>query len=570
MDFVSACYTDDAQTISIDYLAYDPFQITTQIIDAKKGYFAHITGDDLETVADCIIADVQPDKNSQELSLRPLQALFDFNVFYTPVSDAITWIETALTEQFVTNEDTLQRRPLNVTATAGSRRFPLTGYNLNPTMNILSVITNAFATWGVVTEAHLDLANKEIVVSIYEQVATQTIECDLDNIISAEITLGDSYGSTNKLTIKKTVQEGEPSGTTEITYYRHNDGSINTTDDDRIVPVFWEVATIEQTAEMTDAQWIAETATKAKEVLSVGQYDNEVILSVWEDDKIVNPKDIEIGTIVTLILKGETYYSILTGYQVEGNIYTLTFGAVRTELTKKLSMQSRGNTSGSYSSGGGGGGEGDASVLYFYNRTVSVATNAEILRISSANIDANSVVLECTFANPLAVSGTITWTSYDGYISFVGTCTEATTANVAVSGITEGDLQYMPKSGGNFTGNVTVLGNSVVTANELETQTSGLTSTKGTVQPWSRVRKSGEVVTLTFQLSATTAISAWTAILTVPSAYAPSVSLNFYAPVQINGSVSFQQVQVLDSGDVRVSTGINSGTVFGVTLTYIL
>lgn len=441
MDFVSACYTDDAQTISIDYLAYDPFQITTQIIDAKKGYFAHITGDDLETVADCIIADVQPDKNSQELSLRPLQALFDFNVFYTPVSDAITWIETALTEQFVTNEDTLQRRPLNVTATAGSRRFPLTGYNLNPTMNILSVITNAFATWGVVTEAHLDLANKEIVVSIYEQVATQTIECDLENIISAEITLGDSYGSTNKLTIKKTVQEGEPSGTTEITYYRHNDGSINTTDDDRIVPVFWDVATIEQTAEMTDAQWIAETATKAKEVLSVGQYDNEVILSVWEDDKIVNPKDIEIGTIVTLILKGETYYSILTGYQVEGNIYTLTFGAVRTELTKKLSMQSRGNTSGSYSSGGGGGGggggEGDASVLYFYNRTVSVATNAEILRISSDNIDANSIVVECTFANPLAVTGTITWTSYDGYISFVGTCTEATTANVAVSGTTE-------------------------------------------------------------------------------------------------------------------------------------
>lgn len=634
MDFVSACYTDDAQTISIDYLAYDPFQITTQVIEAKKGYFAHITGKNNELVADCIIADVQPDKEQQELSLRPLQALFDVGVFYSPVSDAITWLGNNLTDQFVTNADTLQRRPLNITATAGSRSFPLTGYNLNPTINILSVITNAFATWGIVTEAYLDLSEKEIVVNIFEQIAEQTIECDLDNIISAEITLGDSYGSTNKVTIRKTVEEGTPTGTTEITYYRHTDGSINTTDDDRIVPVFWEVATIEQTSDMTDAQWIQETFTKAKEVLSVGHYDNEVILSVWEDDKIINPRSIEIGTIVTLLLKGETYYSILTGYQVEGSIITLTFGAVRTELTKKLSIQNRVSSSRSSSSGGGGGGGGggavtgvkgneeilyrvgdvnltpanigavptsrtvnghalsanvtvtasdvglgnvdntsdlakpistatqsaldgkvnitdiattsdlglvkpdgtsitiDAdgtihsvgggggggssvrtmqisgttngygnyilvldptqytivgidttlpnssiffapheskyylrlvnlanatwvvrvntaftatvyyvegafggtgSISYFESQTTSVASNAEIMRITDASINTNTIVLECTFANPSAISGDVSWTSYNGYISFTGTCTSATTANVTLA-----------------------------------------------------------------------------------------------------------------------------------------
>lgn len=409
MDFVSACYTDDAQTISIDYLAYDPFQVTVQAIEAKKGYFAHITGRNNELVADCIIADVQPDKEQQELSLRPLQALFDVGVFYSPVSDAITWIGNNLTDQFVTNADTLQNRPLNITATAGSRSFPLTGYNLNPTINILSVITNAFATWGIVTEAYLDLSEKEIVVNIYEQVAEQTIECDLDNIISAEITLGDSYGSTNKLTIRKTVEEGTPTGTTEITYYRHTDGSINTTDDDRIVPVFWEVATIEQTSDMTDDQWIQETFTKAKEVLSVGHYDNEVILSVWEDDKIINPKSIEIGTIVTLLLKGETYYSILTGYQVEGSIYTLTFGAVRTELTKKLSIQNRGSSSSSSSSGGGGGGGGGGAVT-------GVKGNEEILyRVGDVNLtpaDIGSVPTTTTI-NGHALSSNVTITKAD-------------------------------------------------------------------------------------------------------------------------------------------------------------
>lgn len=547
MDFVSACYTDDAQTIAIDYLAYDPFQITCQNIEAKKGYFAHITAES-EVVADCIVADVQPDKNQQELSLRPLQALFDFNVFYSAVTDAISWLDTTLTEQFVTNADVLQRRPLSITSTAGSRNFPLTGYNLNPTMNILSVITNAFSTWGVVTEAHLDLTNKQIVVNIYEQTAEQTIECDLDNIISSEITLGDSYGSTNKLTIKKTVQDGTPSGVTEVTYYRHTDGSIDTVDDDRVVPVFWDVTTIEQTSDMTDSQWLAETVTKAREVLSVGKYDNEVILSVWVDDRIINPRDIEIGTITTLLLKGETYYSILTGYTIEGSIMTLTFGAVRTELTKKLSIQNRSSGSSSASSSGGGGGGGGTSgvtgvkgdaestyrigdvnltpadlgavpdtrtvnghalssnvtvtatdvglgnvnntsdlnkpistatqtalddkvsysdiattsdlgivmpdgttitvdqdgtihaagggggsdILYFYQRAVSVGSNAEILRITDASITTDTVVLECTFANP-TISGDVVWTSYNGYISFVGTCTSATTANVTLA-----------------------------------------------------------------------------------------------------------------------------------------
>ena len=132
------------------------------------------------------------------------------------------------------------------------------------------------------------------------------------------------------------------------------------------------------------------------------------------------------------------------------------------------------------------------------------------------------------------------------------------------------DTAYLPISGGNITGSLSVVGNQVVTANEIASQMSELTSTKGTLQAWSRVRKSGNVVTLSFQLTTTTDISPFVAILTVPSAYAPSVSLNFYAPIQINGSVSFQQVQVLDSGDVRVGAGINSDTVFGMTLAYII
>lgn len=390
MDYVSACYTDDAQTISLDYLAFDPFQINIQPVAVKKGYFCHITKENV-TVADCIVSDVKPGKELQEISLRPLQALFDAEVFYNAVTDAIAWIGNNLTAQYINSTDTYQLRPLVITTTPGSRAFPLTGYNLNPTMNILSVITNAFRTWGVVTEASLDLVNKQILVNIYEQTATKTIECDLENVISSEVTLGDSYGSTNKLIVKKTVAEGSPTGTTEITYYRHNDGSISTTDTDRIVPVFWDVETLEQSEDMTDADWIAETETMAKETLTPAKYDNEVVIAVWEDDKIVNPKDIALGTITTLYIKGTTYYSILTGVTIEGNVYTLTFGAVRTELTKKLAIQSRSNgTSTGGSSGGGGGGGGGGDVTGVKGNAETVYRVGDV-NITSANIGLGNV-----------------------------------------------------------------------------------------------------------------------------------------------------------------------------------
>ena len=633
MNYVSVCYADDDQTISLDYLAYDPFQVSLQIIDIKKGYLCHITDDDDNFVADCVVSDVKPDKARQEISLRPLQALFDTEVFYSPITDAITWIANTLTEYYVNTSDALQKMPLRVTYTPGSRNFPLTGgYNYNSTTNILSVIASAFSTWDVVTDIKLDLNNKQIVVNVFEQTETQTVECDLENVISAQITFGDSYGSTNKLTIHKTVPDGNTiTGIESITYYLHTDGTINTTDEDRVSPVFFGVGYLEQKEDMTEEEWIAETETIAKEKLTPASFDNEVVMEVWADDKIVNPKQMALGTNTTLYIKGIPYYSILTGITINGAVYTLTFGAVRTELTKKLSIERRAsgsNTSASSGSGGGGGGDvtgvkGDAETLYrigdvnltpanigavptsttvnghaltenitisksdvglgnvdntsdankpisaatqtvldskvdketgkglssndftdtllsklngieegaqantvtgvkggaessyrvgnvnitkaniglgnvdntsdlnkpistatqtalnakvnktdiattlelgivkpdgssitidtdgtihstggsgggtsihyFYQQTVSVASSAEILRISSGLITENTIVLECTFNNPSGISGGVTWTSYNGYISFIGTCKKATKANVVLA-----------------------------------------------------------------------------------------------------------------------------------------
>lgn len=76
--------------------------------------------------------------------------------------------------------------------------------------------------------------------------------------------------------------------------------------------------------------------------------------------------------------------------------------------------------------------ESKSSVTYFTSQTVSVASNAEILRITDTSITTDTVVLGCVFDDPSYISGDVAWTSYAGYISFIGTCTVATTADVTL------------------------------------------------------------------------------------------------------------------------------------------
>ena len=338
-EYVDFDFIDERQPLDMDYLAYNAYTVTTKMMDAKKGYFVRITRDNVH-VASGYIADVQPGKTTQEISIKPLQSLFDVEVFYTPVSDCITWLATNIQAALMNNADTLQNRPITLTYTASADALPLTGFNLHKTVNILSVIISALKTYGVVCTMSLDVTNKRIVVDIAQQTATQIIEANLENVLQSSVTLGDSYGSTNKLIIRKTDKDsGENLG--ETTFYLHNDGTINTTNTNRIYPVFWELETLDTEDDQTAAQWLEKATARAKEVLEPAKYDNEIVLMYDVDDQIVHPADAQIGTDTTIYLDGLTYASILTGKKIEGQKITLTYGVVRQDLTKKLAIRQR-------------------------------------------------------------------------------------------------------------------------------------------------------------------------------------------------------------------------------------
>lgn len=77
----------------------------------------------------------------------------------------------------------------------------------------------------------------------------------------------------------------------------------------------------------------------------------------------------------------------------------------------------------------------NATIRYYTSQAVAAGSNTTIMRIPAGsatdpNITTDTVVLDCTFAAPANITSNITWTSYPGYVNFVGSCSAATTANV--------------------------------------------------------------------------------------------------------------------------------------------
>ena len=80
---------------------------------------------------------------------------------------------------------------------------------------------------------------------------------------------------------------------------------------------------------------------------------------------------------------------------------------------------------------------GTESTLYYTSQAVSAQTSGgQIMRIPASSTDdditTDTVVLECTFADPSKVTSSVSWQSYAGYITFTGTTTGSTTANVTL------------------------------------------------------------------------------------------------------------------------------------------
>lgn len=336
MEYADAALIQE-QEVELDYLTFDAFTILSTPVECKKGYYVHLTNGG-SLVCDGIVSDVQPGTGTVSISVRPLQAVFDCEVFATPIQDVVSWLEQQIKAQFIENADALQTRPVAIHK-AVRAVYPITDTGTGDTINLLDVMAAALTTYGIACLCWLDMETMMIAVEIHQPDEIVVLEADKANVLEKTVTLGDSYGAANKMVIRRRVEDsetGQVSYPDEAVYYLHPDGTVDGVDNNRITPVFWKLKNLDD-----GDSWDQEALAAATEELTPQQYDNEIILVYAEEDNLVYPATIPIGTKAVIYLNGVAYQSILTGRTMKAGTIKLTFGRVRLELTKKLIMERR-------------------------------------------------------------------------------------------------------------------------------------------------------------------------------------------------------------------------------------
>lgn len=174
---------------------------------------------------------------------------------------------------------------------------------------------------GVITR--LDVEAKKVYCTIgVLNSTTQKIEADLPQILTKNIVENDTSLMCNKYVFCWPSE----TGLAPTVYYRHSDGTWNTTNTDRITPV---ITTIETAySDMYEGDSIPVRLFKKYGAL---KYVNLIELTT-----INNVYDLEFGDIAQIICGNSQYESMLTGYEINANTIKYIFGMIRLDLTKIL------------------------------------------------------------------------------------------------------------------------------------------------------------------------------------------------------------------------------------------
>ena len=320
-------------TVSMDYLTLEPTSVAVPHLTVPRGSFAHITDLSGTVVYQGIVDDVQAGQGLDTLRLLPLLSLLDIEVAIPAggLGDATLeqFLAGLITAAYGDSGDPLQDLP-GLTVRTGSET---TGAVLDLSARVQSLwglCTRALTLYGVMVDLTFDPAGRTLTATIGRTAGEPvTLEADLPNCITRSLTLSDTYGALNKMTYLKA------GSSQQVTYYLHTDGSVSTEDADRITPVFFGVE------ELDSDDFADEAHSLAVEALTPQRYEQLIELGYAASDPLVRPLELAIGTPTRILYQGAVYDSVLTGYEDSGGIRTLSFGAVRLELTKKLILERR-------------------------------------------------------------------------------------------------------------------------------------------------------------------------------------------------------------------------------------
>lgn len=332
----------DTVDIDYDYLSPNDSEVTArlQMDDLFVGAYIRFTRDDTELFGVVTSLDAADDKLLTKVGFQPFPAaMFSTDILFDTNKQGSVALETVIadliTSSWISNTDTVQNiQGLTVTTTSLTTSW---GMNLKSDTEgkhhcIIGfydvLITRALAEYGIVIQTTANVETGTITLTVGKITATQTIESDLPNVFAKTFIINESSKNTNKLDVYDTADY-----TTVITYYKHTNGTYNTTNSDRITPVVREIVGAEADDDHTFAQ---NAASAAASVFGEATYNNLIEITCKYDDTLIKPKNIKVGTVVSVVSNLVSYGSILTGYKLNDNVITLIFGSIRADLTKIL------------------------------------------------------------------------------------------------------------------------------------------------------------------------------------------------------------------------------------------
>lgn len=275
-----------------------------------------------------------------KLGIQPFPAaIFSTEILFDTNQQGTVALETVIANQitasFISSSDTIQNIPgLSVTTTSSTVSW---GMNLKSDTEGMHhcvidfydvLIRRALEEYGIAIHTSVDFQNDTIDLTIGKVVGTQTIEADLPNVFEKTFLINESSKNTNKLDVYDTANY-----TTVRTYYKHTDGTYDTTNNNRLYPVVREIGTA--TADENNT-FIVNADAVAASVFGEVTYNNLIEIKCLYDDALIRPMDLDIGSVVTVIHEGNAYTSIMTGYELEDNVINLIFGSIRADLTKLI------------------------------------------------------------------------------------------------------------------------------------------------------------------------------------------------------------------------------------------
>lgn len=336
-----ASVDSDDVDIRDDYVTLDTSELTVpaQIIVERKNYAVLRNG--TEIVYQGVVSDYEYKDGTTEIKCLPLLSLMDVQVYLKRSTLRTTAIETILKQKLeavYANSDSLQKLTGLSIATSGSTTN--TSFSGDDDLvNLYDIAQEALRKYSILCKWDLDVSAKKVSCSIVHisTAAQMTIDLTVPDVIDHTIHIQAISNSFNK--IKYFNQDNTSQS---IVFYIHPDGTVNTSNSDRITPVIY-CERLAQAQELDGVQmtWQEVALGNAKSTMVNSSYDNEITVTYMADSKLIKRGD--VGQVYKLIdQNGVIYTSILTGYEADSSdTVMLLFGMIRTSLTSILRMERR-------------------------------------------------------------------------------------------------------------------------------------------------------------------------------------------------------------------------------------